>query len=290
MDLGDFAREAGANRAITVGDSIGPRASTLLFDRRSGILNHLFREPALIKRVIPFDLTGLRLVCRNMVVRQQATQIQFLLTFGITGQALQQVNATHKLFQGTHAQLGHPLPGLFGHEAEEIHRHFHRALEVLFTEVVVLCSHTGRAVIQVTDTQVFTTQRNHRGGTETEALGTKDRAFYHVQTCFQAAISLQANLATQVIGSQRLLGFGKPQLPGRTGVADRRQRARRCTAIVPGHRDQVGVRLSHTCGNRTDAGLRDQLHRHQSLRIDLFEIENQLGQILDGIDIVMRRR
>ena len=55
----------------------------VFLDRRGGILNHSFRKLTLVERVVPLHLTRLRFVCRNMVVGQQATQIQLLLTLGI---------------------------------------------------------------------------------------------------------------------------------------------------------------------------------------------------------------
>ena len=39
-----------------------------------------------------------------------------------------------------------------------------------------------------------------------------------------------------------------------------------------------------------DAGFGDQLHRDQRLGIDLLEIEDQLGEILNGVDVMVRRR
>ena len=73
----------------------------------------------------------------------------------------------------------------------------------------------------------------------------------------------------QVVGEQRLVRFGQAQFPRRAGVADRRQRAGAGAAVVAGDGDQVGVGLDHARRDRADAGVRDQLHRHQRLRIDL---------------------
>src|SRR6056297_1502 len=287
---GNFARQTGTNGAVTVGYSIGPGTTTLFLDSGDCILNHLLREFTLVERMVPLYLTGLRLVRRNIVIGQQATEIQLLLALGIARQALQKVNATNQFFHAAHAQLRHPLAGFLSHKTEEIHGHFHRTLEVLFTEVFILGRNTGRAVVQVADTQVFAAQRHHWRGTEAEALGTQDRAFHHVQTGLDATIGLQADLASQVVGPQCLLGFGQAEFPGGAGITDGGQRACCRTTIVTRNGDQIGVGLGHTCGNGTDARLGDQLHRYQGLRIDLLEIEDQVGQILDRVDVVVRRR
>ncbi len=52
----------------------------------------------------------------------------------------------------------------------------------------------------------------------------------------------------------------------------------------------VGARLGDAGGDRADADFRDELDRNQRLRIDVLQIRNELRQILDRIDVVMRRR
>ena len=59
---------------------------------------------------------------------------------------------------------------------------------------------------------------------------------------------------------------------------------------MAGNGDQVGVGLGHAGGDRADAGVRDQLHRHQRRGVHFLEVEDQLRQVFDGIDVVVRRR
>src|SRR5690606_7251131 len=46
----------------------------------------------------------------------------------------------------------------------------------------------------------------------------------------------------------------------------------------------------HTGSDGTDTGFRHQLDRHQRLRVDLLEVIDQLRQVFDRVDVVMRRR
>src|SRR5438309_6874890 len=39
---------------------------------------------------------------------------------------------------------------------------------------------------------------------------------------------------------------------------------------------------------RSHPGLGDQLHRHQGLRIDLLQVEDELRQVLDRVDVVVQ--
>ena len=86
------------------------------------------------------------------------------------------------------------------------------------------------------------------------------------------------------------MGLGEPQLPGRAGIFDRGQRAGAGTAVVTGDGDQVRIGLGHAGGDRAHARLGHQLDRYQRLGIDLLQVEDQLRQVFDGIDVVMRRR
>ena len=54
--------------------------------------------------------------------------------------------------------------------------------------------------------------------------------------------------------------------------------------------DMVGARFRDAGGHRADADFGDQLDRDLSVGIDVLQIVDQLRQILDRIDVVMRRR
>ena len=61
------------------------------------------------------------------------------------------------------------------------------------------------------------------------------------------------------------------------------------TTFVAGNLDDVSVGLGDTARNGTDAYLGDELDGDLGLWVHLVEVEDQLTQILDGVDIVMRR-
>ena len=96
--------------------------------------------------------------------------------------------------------------------------------------------------------------------------------------------------AAQAVQHQRLLRLGEAELPGRAGVLDRRQRRSAGAAVVAGDHDVVGVRLGDAGRDRADADFRDQLHRDARARVGVLQIVDELREILDRIDVVMRRR
>ena len=52
----------------------------------------------------------------------------------------------------------------------------------------------------------------------------------------------------------------------------------------------IRMGLGHTGRNRSDAYLRDKLDAHSRIRIRVLQVENQLREIFDRINIMMRRR
>ena len=84
--------------------------------------------------------------------------------------------------------------------------------------------------------------------------------------------------------------FRKTQLPGQTRVLNARARARAGAAVVAGDQNHVRAALGNARGNGADAGLRNELDVDPRVRIGVLEIEDQLRQILNRIDVVMRGR
>ncbi len=228
--------------------------------------------------------------CRGYRTSQNTGEIQLGLTGGEAGQGFQQIGAANQVGQLGDAELGHQLAGLFGDELEVVHHHLRQAGEVLATQLLILSGYAGGTVVQVANTQVFATECHHGAGAKTEALGAEDGRFDDVQTGLETAIHLQPYLVAQTVGDQRLLGLGQTQLPRGAGIFDRGEGARASAAVITGDGDEVGIGLGHAAGNGANAGFGDQFHRHQTAWVDLLDVENELGQILDGVDVVVRRR
>ena len=73
-------------------------------------------------------------------------------------------------------------------------------------------------------------------------------------------------------------------------MGQRGQRAGAGAALVAGDRDMVGARLRDAGRDRADPDFRHQFHRYVGARVGVFQIVDQLRQILDRIDVVVRRR
>ena len=84
--------------------------------------------------------------------------------------------------------------------------------------------------------------------------------------------------------------FRQAHLPRQACVFDRGRRARAGAAIVPRNQDHISFGLSHSGSDRAHAGRGHELHCNLTARIDLLEVVDQLRQIFDRIDVVVRWR
>jgi hypothetical protein len=131
---------------------------------------------------------------------------------------------------------------------------------------------------------------DQRRGREAELVGAQQRADHDIAPGPEAAVDLHRDAAAQAVAHQGLLGLGEADLPGRAGMGQRGQRAGAGAALEPGDRHMVGARLGDAGGDRADPDLGHQLDRHRGLGIGVLQIVDQLRQILDRIDVVVRRR
>ena len=106
----------------------------------------------------------------------------------------------------------------------------------------------------------------------------------------EAAVGLQHDAAAQVVEHQRLVRFGDAQFPRQAGVLDARERRSAGAARVAGNENVIGKALGHAGRDRADADFRHELHAHARRRIAVLQIVDQLLEILDRINVVMRRR
>ena len=59
---------------------------------------------------------------------------------------------------------------------------------------------------------------------------------------------------------------------------------------VAANQNYIGVRLGHARSHRAHTRLGYQLHRDASLRVNIFQVVNQLCEIFDRVNVMVRRR
>ena len=166
---------------------------------------------------------------------------------------------------------------------------FRLAAEV-FAQRRVLSSNAHGAGIQIAHTHHHAANGNQGRGGKAVLLCTQQGGDDNVTTGEQLAISFQCYAVTQVVQEQCLVGFHQAQLPGETGMVDRGARGRTGTTVVAANEHNVGAGLNYACSNGTNAHLANQLHADAGTGVGVLQIVNQLGQVLDGVYIMMGRR
>ena len=154
----------------------------------------------------------------------------------------------------------------------------------------VLGGHTHRAGVQVAFAH-HDAALDHQGcSSETEFIGTQQGTNRHIAAGFHLTVGLHPNATAQTIHHQGLLGFGQADFPRAARMLDGRPRRRTGAAVVTGDHHMVGLALGHTRGNRAHADLGHQLHADVGMGRDVFQVVDQLRQIFNGINVVVRWR
>ena len=131
---------------------------------------------------------------------------------------------------------------------------------------------------------------DERHGRKAKLLGAQQAGDGNIGAVHELAVGLEHHAGAQAVLQQRLLGLGKAELQRQTGMPNGVARRGTRAAVMAADQDLVGSALSHTGGDGADAGLADQLDRHARTGVGVLKIEDKLRQVLDGVDVVVRRR
>ena len=203
---------------------------------------------------------------------------------------VQPVGAADHLVEAPEAQPRHDPPHFLGDEEEEIDDMLRRAGEAP-PELLVLRGDADRAGVQVAFAHHDAAHRNQRRGREAEFVRAEQRADGDIAPGAQAAIHLHGDAGAQVVEHQRLVRLGqRPISQGEPAWVSEVSGRGAGAAFETRDRDMVGARLGDAGGDRADADLRDQLDADARRRVHVLQVVDQLGQILDRIDVVVRRR
>ena len=174
--------------------------------------------------------------------------------------AVEHLHLADHLVEACVAHRGHDLAHFLGDEEEVVDDMLGLALEAL-AQHRVLRRHAHRAGVEVAHAHHDAARGDQRRGGEAEFVGAEQGADHHVAAGADAAVDLHRDAPAQPVGDQRLVRFGKPDLPGRAGMLDRGERRGAGAAFEAGDGDMIGARLGDAGGDGADADFGDELHR-----------------------------
>ena len=203
--------------------------------------------------------------------------------------ALQPVGTADHLVHRAEAEAGHQLAHVLGDEAEVVLDELRLAVEPL-PQLGILRRDADRTRVQVADAHHDAARYDERGRGEAELLGAEERRNHDVAAGLELAVHLDDDAVAEAVEEQHLLRLGEPELPGDSGVLERGQRRCARAAVVARDEDDVGVRLGHARGDRPDTDLGDELDVHARGRVGILQVVDELREIFDRVDVVVRRR
>ena len=132
------------------------------------------------------------------------------------------------------------------------------------------------------------TAHHKRSRCETKFFSTKKRSDDDVSSSFHLPIGLHNDAIAKPVEQQRLLGFGKTEFPWHASMFQRRQWRSTSSTIVSRNQHNIGFCFAYACGNSSDSNFRHQLHMHSSGRVRILQVVNELLQIFNGVDVMVR--
>ena len=207
---------------------------------------------------------------------------------GPTADLRQKVGTADHLIQRPRTEFGKNLPHLGGIEGDQVYNLVGIAGE-LGPQTFVLRADTNRACVRLTLAHHDAAHRNQCGGADAVFLGPHHRSHDNVPTRSQTTVGAKRHTLPQIVHCKNLVRLRQTHFPRKTRIFDRRRRGRTRTTIVAGDQDHIRFRLCHASRNCANARRRNQLHRHLTARVDLLEVVDELRQILDRINVVVRR-
>ncbi len=284
---GDLCREPGADRPEGIADIVLQLHLFAGIEERAGILDHL-RIQCIRNLVATFQRAIARLIA-GISLGQQRIEIEIVEIRCAAADLFQQFGATDDLVQGLEAERGQDFAHFLGNEAEEIDDLFRRAGEFR-PQLLVLGANADRAGIGMALPHHDAAHGHQRGRADAEFLGAENGGDDNIAAGLDATIGAQPYPVAQTVERQHLVHFGKTHFPGDAGIFDAGMGRGAGATDMAGNQDDIGLGLGDPGGNGADAATRHQFHADFGGGIDLLQIIDQLGQILDRIDIVMRRR
>ena len=286
----DLARQDRAHRAVDVADRQIEGHGLPAFERRLAEAQergHVERlgDPMILRLLA----VGLH-VGRHLGPVEDRGEVEPLgLPVGDRGPRVEFVNTAHHLVDRPEPELRHDLAALLREHEEEVDDVLRLAVELL-AKFRILRGDADRAGIQVTLPHHDAAEHHQRRRGDAKLLGAQQRRDHHVFGGADHAVGLDDDPPAEVVHHEHLMGLGEAEFPGEARVHDRGLRTRAGAAVVPRNQHHVGFALRDASRDRAHAHFSHELHAHSRVVIGILQVVNQLGEILDRVDVVVRWR
>ena len=146
------------------------------------------------------------------------------------------------------------------------------------------------AAVEVAVAALDAPERDKHRGAEGELVRAEQRADHDVAAGAELTVDLEPHAGAQVVLHERLVRLGEAGLPRDAGVLDGGERRGAGAAVEARDHDDVRVRLGDAGGDGPDARLAHELHRDARAGVGAAQVVDELREVLDRVDVVVRRR
>mmetsp|Transcript_39606 Transcript_39606/g.71275 ORF Transcript_39606/g.71275 Transcript_39606/m.71275 type:complete len:230 (+) Transcript_39606:2887-3576(+) len=160
----------------------------------------------------------------------------------------------------------------------------------LFAQFSVLRCNAHRASVEVALAHHDAPHGNERSGGKAELLSPQKRCHHHISARPEITICFQGDPTSKTVQDQGLVALRQAQLPAATRALDACPLGGTCPSVTSTDEDVIGFAFSNSCCNHANSCFTHKLHTHICLRVGILQVMDELCQILDGIDVVVRRR
>eukprot|EP01137_Pigoraptor_chileana_P031731 Opistho-2@20015 len=201
----------------------------------------------------------------------------------------EEIAAANHFVECAESEARHVLSDLLCDHKEVVDHVLRLPLKLLPQLGVLRCDSDG-ARVQMALAHHCAPERNERRRRKPKLLRPEQRRQHDVASRAQLAVRLQHNAPAEIVQHERLVRLCQAKLPRQPRMLDARPAAGAGPAVVARDQNVLRVALSNARSNDAHAGFRHELHRYARRWIGALEVENQLGEILDRVDVVVRRR
>ena len=204
-------------------------------------------------------------------------------------QDVQILRMADQLVDRAHAELRHDHAQLLRDKLHKMHDILRLAAEV-FPQFRSLGRDAHRAGIEIAHAHHDAAKAHQRRSRKPEFLRAEHAGDRHIAAGHKLAVCFKPHPAAQAVGNKTLVRFGQPKLPRKAGIVNGTARRRAGPAVIAGDEHRLRACLGDACGNGADARLGDEFDGNIGVFVGAFQIVDQLRQILDRVDIMVRRR
>jgi hypothetical protein len=130
-------------------------------------------------------------------------------------------------------------------------------------------------------------QGHHRHGAEPDPVCAQQHQLQHVGGGAHAAVRPQLHRSAQAGLGERAVGQGQAQVGGQARMAQGVAAGRAGAAVVARKRDHVGAGLGDADRDRADPAHDRNLHPHPRGRVGGAQLRDDLGKVLDRVQVVV---